>query len=278
MSNKNSSITTPKKFCFVLMPFTENFDDVYNLGIKQSCIDADAYCERVDEQIFHESILDRIFNQISKADIIIADMTNKNPNVFYEVGYAHALGKLTILLTQNSDDIPFDLKHFPHIIYDKKISKLKTELTPRIKKFLEIEKTDEKDFKIEIDLYQDKENLSLNKVTHLVKRGYVANPNLTIHNNSFYTYSPGDFKIGIITTKNIAGLRNKDSKTITMPDGKYIHMLDFFNDILYPNSYISFSPAFGYFDDSHKKQEVVIIRLFTSNGFRDYLLNIEFEI
>lgn len=89
------------------MPFDGDFDDIYKLGIKQSCIDAGAYCERVDEQIFNESILDRIYNQISKANIVIADMTNRNPNVFYEVGYAHALGKTTILLTKNSDDIPF---------------------------------------------------------------------------------------------------------------------------------------------------------------------------
>ncbi len=113
------------------MPFDEEFDDIYQLGIKQSCEDAGAYCERVDEQIFTESILDRVYNQISKADIIVADMTNRNPNVFYEVGYAHALGKRTILLTQNAEDIPFDLKHYPHIIYNNKISRLKKDLTSR---------------------------------------------------------------------------------------------------------------------------------------------------
>jgi nucleoside 2-deoxyribosyltransferase len=95
-----SNLTTPKPFCFVLMPFSESFSDIYELGIKEACNDAGAYCERVDEQIFQERILDRIYNQIAKADIIIADMTGKNPNVFYEVGYAHALGKNTILLTQ----------------------------------------------------------------------------------------------------------------------------------------------------------------------------------
>lgn len=105
--------TTPKPFCFVLMPFEPSFSDVYEIGIKETCTTAGAYCERVDEQIFDGRILDRIYNQISKADFIIADMTGRNANVFYEVGYAHALGKRTILLTQKSDDIPFDLKHFP---------------------------------------------------------------------------------------------------------------------------------------------------------------------
>ncbi|MCH7994731.1 MAG: hypothetical protein IIB57_09840, partial [Planctomycetes bacterium] len=95
--------TAPKAFCFVLMPFEDSFGDVYELGIREACTQAGAYCERVDEQIFHESILDRIYNQIAKADIVIADMTGRNANVFYEVGYAHALGKRTILLTRKAE-------------------------------------------------------------------------------------------------------------------------------------------------------------------------------
>jgi hypothetical protein len=124
--------TTPKPFVFILMPFAEEFNDVYKLGIKPACISAGAYCERVDEQIFQESILDRVYNQIAKADLIISEMTGRNPNVFYETGYAHALGKKVILLTQKSDDIPFDLQHYPHIIYSGKISLLKEELERRV--------------------------------------------------------------------------------------------------------------------------------------------------
>jgi nucleoside 2-deoxyribosyltransferase len=89
--------TAPKAFVFVLMPFDQDFGDIYELGIKTACKEAGAYCERVDEQIFTDSILQRVYNQIAKADIVIADMTGKNPNVFYEVGYAHALGKTVIL-------------------------------------------------------------------------------------------------------------------------------------------------------------------------------------
>jgi hypothetical protein len=107
--------TTPKSFIFVLMPFVKTFDDLYGLGIKPACEKAGAYAKRVDDRIFQESILQRIYNQIAKADIIIADMTGRNPNVFYETGYAHALGKRVILLTQKTEDLPFDLKHYPHI-------------------------------------------------------------------------------------------------------------------------------------------------------------------
>ncbi len=85
--------TAPKYFVFVLMPFDEDFDDVYKVGIKPACRDAGAYCERVDEQIFHRSVLQQIYNQISKADLVVADMSDRNANVFYEAGYAHALDK-----------------------------------------------------------------------------------------------------------------------------------------------------------------------------------------
>lgn len=101
----------PKPFVFVLMPFASEFDDIYRYGIKKACEDQGCYCERVDEQMFDGTILDRIYNQISRADVVVADMTGKNPNVFYEAGFAHGLKKRVILLTQNEADIPFDLKH-----------------------------------------------------------------------------------------------------------------------------------------------------------------------
>ncbi|MCH7926652.1 MAG: hypothetical protein IID03_01500, partial [Candidatus Dadabacteria bacterium] len=125
--------TNPKPFVFVLMPFSDEFKDIYEFVIKAACEESGAYCERVDEQFFDEPILQRIYNQINKADIIISDMTSRNPNVFYETGYAHALDKRVVLLTQKIEDIPFDLKHYPHIIYAGKISDLKTSLETRIR-------------------------------------------------------------------------------------------------------------------------------------------------
>jgi len=125
--------TKPKPFVFVLMPFDEKFKDVYELGIKPACDNAGAYAERVDEQIFQDSIPERIYNQIHKSDVVVSDMTGKNVNVFYETGYAHALGKIVILITQNADDIPFDLQPYPHIIYGGKIRELIPELEKRIR-------------------------------------------------------------------------------------------------------------------------------------------------
>lgn len=130
--NNGIDSTKPKPFIFVLMPFESKFDDIYKFGIKGAANEVGAYADRLDEQIFTEGMLDRIFNQISKADVVIADMTGRNPNVFYEVGYAHALGKIVLLLTQSSEDIPFDLKHRQHTVYKGSINTLKSELIPKL--------------------------------------------------------------------------------------------------------------------------------------------------
>lgn len=88
--------------------------------------------ERVDEQIFQEGILDRIYRQIESADIIIADMSGQNPNVFYEVGYAHAKEKLCVLMTKDANDIPFDLKHHRHIVYGESIQGLRNSIADEL--------------------------------------------------------------------------------------------------------------------------------------------------
>jgi len=113
------------------MPIKPEFNDIYKFGIKGAADDVGAYAERLDEQIFTEGMLDRIFNQISKADVVVADMSGRNPNVFYEVGYAHALGKIVLLQTQTAEDIPFDLKHRQHTVYTG-IDDLRRALVPRL--------------------------------------------------------------------------------------------------------------------------------------------------
>lgn len=118
-------------FAFVLMPFDSKYDDIYQLGIKQPASDLGIRAERVDEQIYQEGILERIYKQIEAADIIVADVSGKNPNVLYEIGYAHGKGKICILLTSSPADIPFDLKHKRHVVYDS-IGTLKNRLTEEL--------------------------------------------------------------------------------------------------------------------------------------------------
>lgn len=121
-----------KPFAFVLMPFNKEFDDIYKLGIQATALELDVIAQRVDEQFYTETMLERIYRQIDAADFIIADMTGKNANVFYEVGYAHAKAKLCTLLTQNASDIPFDLKQHRHLIYGNSIQTLKSMLAGEI--------------------------------------------------------------------------------------------------------------------------------------------------
>jgi len=115
-------------FAFVLIPFAPRFDDLYELGIKAAANEVGIAAERLDEQLFTEGMMERIYRQIEAADIIVAELTGQNPNVFYEVGYAHAKEKLCILQTSEAKDIPFDLKHRRHIVHNGSIANCKAAL------------------------------------------------------------------------------------------------------------------------------------------------------
>jgi hypothetical protein len=270
--NAESMSTAPKPFSFILMPFDEAFDDVYKVGIKPACEAAGAYCERVDEQIFNERILDRVYNQIAKADILIADMTGRNANVFYEVGYAHALGKLTILLTQNTDDIPFDLKHFPHIVYGTKIAFLRSELEKRVRFFIENPPGKPSDVKLGLELYTADQSLAGGKAIHKHQVGVRPGPPITVYNATLDTFAPGDFKIGIVTSERFTACTDDNVKSTKLPTGGFIHMLPDF-PALFPTGYASYRTYLRSISDKSLKegeQETVIVRLFTKQGSWDY--------
>lgn len=160
-----SALPRSNGFVFVLMPFASDFNDTYEFGIRSACQEEGFYCERVDEQVFEGTILTRIYNQIQKADLVIADMSTRNPNVFYETGYAHALGKPVILLTNATADIPFDLKHYPHIVYEGRIIKLKSELTRRLRWHAEHQQYAE-DWSGFLELYSQGESISETGTLH----------------------------------------------------------------------------------------------------------------
>jgi nucleoside 2-deoxyribosyltransferase len=181
-----------KSFIFVLMPFDRRkFLNIYILGIKGACEEAGCICERVDEQYVsgNKIILHQVFEQIEKADIIIADMSGLNPNVFYEVGFAHAYKKDMILLTQNDDEIPFDLKPFQYETYSAdNIPELKEKLIKKVKWIIskklsekklslfhsKAEENDIKKYLNEIEIYRgrkDKETLykNVDNIKRLIK-------------------------------------------------------------------------------------------------------------
>jgi hypothetical protein len=133
---KQSEVKTDEKLCFILMPFTEKLNPIYESIIKPVIKDLKLVCLRADEIFKSKPIVEDIWENIKKSKFLIADLTNRNPNVFYELGLAHALNKDVILLTQDIDDVPFDLRHYRIIVYQDSISgaeKLKNTLKDFIK-------------------------------------------------------------------------------------------------------------------------------------------------
>lgn len=123
----------PKKIfkrAFVLMPFKEELNDVYYFGIRQPLEQEGFVVERADEIQFVGGIVEKIRKSIAEADLIVAEITDLNPNVYYEVGLAHALNKPVVLITRSIENVPFDLQGMRHIVYKaaydlvQKLSKL----------------------------------------------------------------------------------------------------------------------------------------------------------
>lgn len=100
------------------MPFSTQFDGIWLSVIKPTIQELNDECYRVDDFFNVGSILNDIFKSIHSADYILADLTIQNPNVYYELGYAHAINKRVILITQDISTLPFDLKHQRVILYD----------------------------------------------------------------------------------------------------------------------------------------------------------------
>lgn len=116
------AITQKKPRAFVVMQFTDAFNNLYKSVIKPTCEKYGFEPVRADDFYTNGLIISDIANSIREAAVIIADITPDNANVFYEVGYAHALGKPTILLSDKKrDKLPFDVSAFRTLIYDNTI-------------------------------------------------------------------------------------------------------------------------------------------------------------
>ena len=97
---------------FVLMPFDEDFEAVYSELIKGPLEAHGFEVSRADSLLNQRSVLADVISGIASADLIVADASGLNPNVLYEMGLAHALGKPTVMVTQNIEELPFDLRPY----------------------------------------------------------------------------------------------------------------------------------------------------------------------
>lgn len=116
--NKNLT-TTKKEICFVIMPFHGWFNDYYDKIYCPAIRNAGLEPHRADDLYAPNNVVSDIWKYTQNAQIILADLTGKNPNVFYELGLAHAITKPAILITESEEDIPFDLRAIRIIKYDK---------------------------------------------------------------------------------------------------------------------------------------------------------------
>ena len=99
------------------MPFVPDLRPVYDDHLKAVAGQLKMSIARADDFFTSGHIVEEIWTAILLAQIVVADCTGRNPNVFYEIGLAHAVGKPVILIAQNEDDVPFDLRHRRYLRY-----------------------------------------------------------------------------------------------------------------------------------------------------------------
>ena len=128
------------KSVFVLMPFDDELDTVYDHFLKPILEESGFNVARADDIQSQQNILKDIIRGIEQSDLVLADLTNSNPNVFYELGIAHAFRKPVVLVTQSIEDVPFDLKPYRLVEYSTHFAKIeaaKAKLLSYGKGFLE---------------------------------------------------------------------------------------------------------------------------------------------
>jgi hypothetical protein len=112
-------MTNPVNTAFVISPFGEPFDTYFAHILKPALEDSGLYAVRGDSLYRPTTIVDDIWQGIRDAKLLIAELTGRNPNVFYELGLAHAISKPVILLSESIEDVPFDLRSIRVLLYDK---------------------------------------------------------------------------------------------------------------------------------------------------------------
>jgi hypothetical protein len=126
------------KVIFAAMPFTEDYDDTYWVAMLPAAEVVGGVCRRVDMEEYAGDIVDRIETMIRESDAVIADLSEGCPNVLYEAGFAHALGKETIHISSTPlSDLPFDVRNWNTIGYKRgKTHALRVQLEKRLRAVL----------------------------------------------------------------------------------------------------------------------------------------------
>lgn len=124
--------SSSKEHIFVAMPFKEDMDDTYHYGIQGAVREAGFLCERADLSSFTGDVMKWVRDRIKTAKLVIADLTDGNPNVYLEVGYAWGCNVPTVLIVKDTKDLRFDVRGQRCLPY-KKIKDLEASLAKELK-------------------------------------------------------------------------------------------------------------------------------------------------
>lgn len=113
---KEKDLKTDSKLVFVLTPFNNRFSNSFDV-IKDVCVSVGLKCMRGDEEFLRSDILPHILKLMCKSGIVIANIEGRNPNVFYELGLAHAFDKKTLLVSKTTENLPIDIKSKRIVVY-----------------------------------------------------------------------------------------------------------------------------------------------------------------
>jgi hypothetical protein len=110
------NLTIDNKLLFVLTPFHDDLKDEFEVAVNVGA-EFGFKVRRGDEKASHGDIFPQLLKMIVSAKVVIANISGRNPNVFYELGIAHAIGKPVILLAHSESDVPFDVRSKPIVFY-----------------------------------------------------------------------------------------------------------------------------------------------------------------
>lgn len=140
MPNKNQAT----KLCYVIMPFSktkicteEEWTEIFDKIFKPAVEGAGRGYQCLRSEATTGNMISKIVNSLYHANVVIADLTDRNPNVFYELGVRHTLQNRTIMIAQRRKDIPSDLHGYASHVYKWKTTAQKGELTKKLRRLLE---------------------------------------------------------------------------------------------------------------------------------------------
>ena len=141
-ADKLTTFSVKQGYAFIAMPMDSEDHALVDVleAVKEAANKCGVHAERIDEPQSNERITDRILESIQKAEYVIVDLTNSRPNVFFEAGYAHGIGKVPIYFARQGTKLEFDLKDYP-VLFFRNLKELKESIEKRIRGLQNMDET-----------------------------------------------------------------------------------------------------------------------------------------